>query len=84
MISKTHKKVCTTLNYIEHFPVLASIITGHAFFSLVDIPIRITSSAIRFCAITAGIKKYKKKEKKRKKHDKKVLVVKSNRIKVLI
>ena len=25
---KKHKKVCTTLNYIEDFPILASTITG--------------------------------------------------------
>ena len=28
LISKKHKKICTTLNYIEHFLNLASIITG--------------------------------------------------------
>ena len=28
LISKKHKKFCTTLNYIEHFLNLASIITG--------------------------------------------------------
>ena len=27
-MSKKHKKVCTTLNYIEHFLILASTITG--------------------------------------------------------
>ena len=64
-MSKKHKKVCTTLNYIEHFLILASTVTGSisisAFASLVGIPIGITSSAIRLkiCAITAGIKKYK-------------------------
>ena len=26
LMSKKHKKVCTTLNYIEHFLILASII----------------------------------------------------------
>ena len=64
-MSKKHKKVCTTLNYIEHFLILASTVTGcisiSAFASLVGIPIGIMSSAIRLkiCAITAGIKKYK-------------------------
>ena len=63
-MSRKHKKVCTTLNYIEHFLILASTITGcvsiSAFASLVGIPIGITSSAIglKICAITAGIKKY--------------------------
>ena len=49
-MSKKHKKVCTTLNSIEHFLILRSTITECVsisyFASLVDIPIRITSSAI--------------------------------------
>ena len=28
LMSKKHKKVCTTLNYIEHFLILESTITG--------------------------------------------------------
>ena len=57
------KKVCTTLNYIEHFLILASRIAGcisvDAFPSLLGIPIEIMSSAIRLKigAITAKIKK---------------------------
>ena len=43
-------KVCTTLNYIEHFLILASTITVcisiSAFASLLHIPIGITSAAI--------------------------------------
>ena len=64
-MSKKHKKVCTTLNYIEHFLILGSTITGcvsiSAFVSLVGIPIVIANSAIGFkiCAITAAITKYK-------------------------
>ena len=50
MIIKKHKKVCTTLNYIEHFPTLGSTITGcisiSAFASLIGISIGTTSSAI--------------------------------------
>ena len=50
LISKTHKTVCTTQNYIEHFLILSSTITGcvsiSGFASLVDFPIGITSSAI--------------------------------------
>ena len=93
LMSKKHKKVCTTLNYIEHFLILASTITGcvsiSAFASLIGIPIGITSSAIglKICAITAGIKKYKSIiKKKKKKHDKIVLLAKSklNSIEVLI
>ena len=59
LMSKKHKKVCTTLNYTEQFLILGSIITGcvsiSAFASLVGIPIGITSSAIglKICTITA-------------------------------
>ena len=93
LMSKKHKKICTTLNYIEHFLILASTITGcisiSAFASLIGIPIGITSSAIglKICAITAGIKKYKSIiKKKKRKYDKTVLLAKSklNSIKVLI
>ena len=28
LISKRHKKVCATLNYVEHFLILASTIAG--------------------------------------------------------
>ena len=46
-MSKKHEKVCTTLNYIEHFLILASIITRYisisAFASLLRIPMGITS-----------------------------------------
>ena len=56
MIRK-HKKVCTALNYIEHFLILASTITWctsiYAFSSMIGIPIGITSSArgLKICAI---------------------------------
>ena len=92
-MSKKHKKVCTTLNYIEHFLILGSTIAGcvsiSAFASLVGIPIGITSSAIglNICAVTAAIKKYKSMiKKKKKKHDKIVFLAKSklNSIEVLI
>ena len=65
LMSKKYKTVCTTLNYFEHFPILASTITGcisiSNFTSSIGIPIGITSSAIglKICAIAAGIKKYK-------------------------
>ena len=71
-MSKKHKKVSKTLNYIKHLLILASKITGwvsiSAFSSLVGIPVGITSSTIglKICAITAGIKRYKSKIKKRK------------------
>ena len=92
-MNKKHKKVFTTLNYIEHFLILASNITGCVsisdFTSLIGIPIGITSSAIglKICAITAGIKKYFSIiKKKKKKHDKIALLAKSklNSIEFLI
>ena len=72
---RKHKNVCTILNYIEHFLILASTITGcisiHVFASVLVIPIGIISSAIglKICVIAAGIKKYKSIIKsKNKKH----------------
>ena len=65
LMSKKHKKICKTPNYIEHFHILASTITGYVsifpFYSLIGIHVRVTSSAIglKICAITTGIKKYK-------------------------
>ena len=48
---RKRKKVCTTLNYIEYFLILACTITGcvsiTAFASLIGILIGIMSSAIR-------------------------------------
>ena len=92
LMSTKHKKICTTLNYIEHCLILASMITGcisiSASASFIVIPIGIMSSAIglKICAITAGIKKYKSIIKKKKKHDVIVLLVKAklNSIEVLI
>ena len=93
LMSKKHKKVCTTLNYIENFLILASAITEcisiSTFASFIVFPIRIMSSAIglKICAITAGIKKYKSiVKKKKKKRYKIVLLAKSklNSIEVLI
>ena len=81
LMSKNHKKVCTTLNYIERFLILTSTITGlvsiSVFASLIGIPIGVTSSAIglKIYGIVAGIKKYKSIiEKNKKKHDKIVLL----------
>ena len=92
-MSKKHETVCTTQNYIEHFLILASAITGcvsiSAFTSLIDIPIRIKTYTmqLKICAITAGIIKYKSIIKKKKnKHDETILFEKSrlNSIEVLI
>ena len=50
LMSKKQKKVCATLNYIEHFLILASTITGciliFPFASLIGIFIGIMSSPI--------------------------------------
>ena len=49
-ISKKHRKVCATLNYIEHFLILVSTVTGctsiSTFASLLGTFIGITSSTI--------------------------------------
>ena len=93
LMSKKHKKVCVTLNYIEQFLILVSAVAGcisiSVFASSIGVPIGIMSSAIglKVCAITAGIKKYKAIIKKKKKdHDKVVLLAKtkSNSIVALI
>ena len=92
MIEK-HKKVCATLNYIEHFLILGSAFTGcvsiSVFASLVGIPIGITSSSIRLkiCPITAAIKIYKSIIKKKKKNPNKIAFLPKsnlNSIEVLI
>ena len=81
MISEKNKKTCTTLNYIKHFLILDSAVTGCILFSalafLIDIPIGIIIYAIELkaCAITARIQKYNSVNKK-KKHDKIVLLAK--------
>ena len=74
LMSKNHIKVCTTLNYIKHFLILASTINGGvsvlAFASLLGIPKGIKSSAIglKVCAKDAWIKKYQSIIKKKKKN----------------
>ena len=93
MKSTKQKRICTTLNYIEHFLILASSITGCISISasslLIGIPIGIMSPAIwlKICVIPAGIKRYKSIiKKKKKKHDKIALSAKSklNSIEVLV
>ena len=80
-MSKKHKKICASLNFIEHFLILASLISGcvsiSVFASLLGCHMRITCSVIglNICAITAGIKKYKSIiKKKKKKHGKVALI----------
>ena len=93
LMSKKHKKKCTSLNNNKHFLILPSKITGcvsiSAFPSPIGIPIEIMSSAtgLKICAVTAGVKKHKSViKKKKKKHDKIVSLAKSklNRMEVLI
>ena len=82
---KSTQRFFTTLNYIEHFLILASTINGcisiSTFASLCGIPKEFTSSAIKLkiYAITAEVKMYKTitKRKKKKKHDKTVFLEKS-------
>ena len=89
LMRRKHKKVCAILNYIEHFFILISTITGclsiSAFASLIGIPIEITSSAIGLKIFAITIKKFKSIIKgKKKNYDKIVFLAKSklNRIKV--
>ena len=62
-MSKTHNRIYTVLNYIEHLLILDSTVTGYVSISLfallVCIPIETVTSEIgfKFCVITAGIKK---------------------------
>ena len=58
LTSRKYKKVCTTLNYIEHFLILASSTIVSAFTSLSGIPIGITSSAmgLKICALLQELK----------------------------
>ena len=48
LLSKKHKKICTTLNCLEHFLILACAVTRYvsifAFASSVDIPVGIARS----------------------------------------
>ena len=90
-MSRKNKQFCTTLNYIEHFLILAFTITGcisiTAFASLLGIPIGTTGSPVgrKISAIATGIKTYKVIITK-KKHSKIILLAKSklNSIEVLI
>ena len=93
LMSNKHKKICTTLSYIERRLILASTVTERVsislFASLVRIPVGIATSAVGLIvyAITAGKKKYKSIiKKKKKKHDKIVLLAKTelNSMKALI
>ena len=72
LMTNKHKKVFSTLNYIEHLLILISAVMGFfsisAFAFLVSVHIGIGNSAVglKICAITSGMKKYKSIIKKRK------------------
>ena len=90
LISKKKERVCSTVNYIEHFLILGSTINGcvsiSGFGFLVSISIGIPIG-LNIFAITAVIKKYKSiNKKKKKKHYKIVLLAKSklNSIEILM
>ena len=82
-MSKNQKKFCVTLNWIEHFLVLARWtitrwISISAFASLLGISIGITDTAIglKICAIAAGIKNFKSVMKRKEKKQDKTAVLK--------
>ena len=62
-MSEKHKKVCSALNYFEHFLVFISVVSDcvsiSAFTSLVDVPVDVVNYAVglKICAIIAEIKK---------------------------
>ena len=62
LMSRKHKMVCATLNYIDHFLILVSTVTWcisiSIFASLLGSPIEIKSFVIglKGCAIATGIK----------------------------
>ena len=75
LMNQKHKKVCSVLNYSEHFLVFVSAVSGcvsiSVFVSLIGVPLGTVISA-------PGLKTYKSIiKKKRKKHDKIVLTEKN-------
>ena len=79
LITKKYKKACRVLNYIEHFLILISTVTGcvsvSPFLSLVGITIGITISAVglKIYVITPRIKRHKSIIKKKKKKHYKIV-----------
>ena len=81
LMSRNYEKICTTLNYIEHFLILASAVTGFIsifasalFFGFLFFEF---CKRIKICVIVAGIKSYRSEIKKKKKHNRIVLLSKS-------
>ena len=75
LMGKKHKKVCMTLNYIEHFLILASVVGEcvliSAFPSSFGIPIgiRCSTAGLKICTATAGINRYQSIIKTKGKRD---------------
>ena len=73
LICRKHKKPCTTLNYTDHFLILASTTIGCISVSTfacllgVSMGIRISAIGLKICAIVTVIKKYKSIIKKKEK-----------------
>ena len=91
LITKTHKKICKTLDYIEHLLIIVCTVTEcvsiSAFVSLVSIAAGVASFVItrKTSIISAGIVKHKSIIKK-KKHNEILLLAKTklNTVEVLI
>ena len=80
LMSHKKKKVCVTLNYLEHFLTLIFAVAECIFISAFASLVGIMSSTIRLniCAIIAKIKNYKWIiTKKKKKHDEIVFLAKT-------
>ena len=86
LMSKKHKKVFTTLNCTKYLLILVSTVTEcisiFVFASLVSITIGATSSTteLKICAITAGIKRFKSIIKKKKKNHNKIGLLAKNKL----
>ena len=96
LMNKKHKTICTTLNYIEHFLILASTITGcynytfilqlYCFFFFDWYFYRYykfcNTVGLKICAITARIKKRKSitKKKKKKKNHDKIVLLAKSKL----
>ena len=65
-MSRNYKNICTTLNYTEHFLILAFASTA-----------RISISVFASCAIAAAIKKYTSIIKQKRKYDNVILLSRS-------
>ena len=64
-MGRKHKKLCTTLNYVEHFLNLASTITEcisiSAFISLLDVFLLSSAVGLKICVLVVGKEEKEKK-----------------------